>query len=236
MQTEYRKHLLPTLARTSPVMFALVLLMYCIVQPSYNSFYLFVMYFIVLCSSWVIKNLIIKPFYKLIRQTDVPVLTFGMRPEGARGCHKFTVNDKLSTTFGLPSNHSQLIWAVVVYVLCKITINWNNATKSTVDDKQKTITAFGHIWIIFSWVFLLSFALYVSYSRIYIEECNTVFQIIVSSILGGVCGFVIYYFEDDAVNFLRSKMSESPNIGSWGTGSFNFDGGKKKETTTTATA
>lgn len=201
-----RKDLFPTLARTSPLTFGCTIFIYAVVNPSYESFYLLVMYTVILCSSWVLKNLIIKPFYKLIRQTNVPVLTFGLRPKAAKGCSSFVIDDKFSNTFGIPSNHVQLIWAVVVYILCKITVNWNNATKSTYDANQTAITALGHIWIIVSWIILLSFSMYVSYSRIYIEECNTLFQIVVSALIGGISGFLVYWYENDAVNFLKEKL------------------------------
>lgn len=170
------------------------------------------MYFFVVCSTWITKNLLIKPFYKLIRKTDVPVLTFGRRPSGASGCGKFIFDDTPSTTFGLPSNHSQIAWTVAVYILCKITIKWNNATKSTDTTTDTTLTVFGHLWMVISWFLVLGGAIYISYSRIYIENCNTLFQITASSVLGAVFGFLIYYFEDDAISFLKNKISVSSTV------------------------
>ena len=71
MYSKNRQNLYPVLARASPVIFAVMLLMNCILQPSFNAFYMFVMYFIVMLSNYICKNLIFKPIYNLFNVSIV---------------------------------------------------------------------------------------------------------------------------------------------------------------------
>ena len=66
MYYEYRKALLPTLARTSPVVFPIILLFNCILSPSFESFYIFIMYFLVMLANFFAKLVVFKPIYKLL--------------------------------------------------------------------------------------------------------------------------------------------------------------------------
>ena len=193
-----RKLLVPTLSRTSPALFLIILILNCIVKPSYQSFYLFVIYVLVVLSNWVIKHLMVKPLYKLFNTTKLPFLGLGTRPSGAKSC-QFILDSKLATSFGMPSGHSQIAWTVATYIIAKIINNWKNANKD-----NKAITAFGYIWLILSCLLVLSSALYISYSRVYIEGCHTIEQVIAGGLLGIICGFITYYFENDAILLLSN--------------------------------
>jgi membrane-associated phospholipid phosphatase len=48
---------------------------------------------------------------------------------------------------------------------------------------------------------------YVSYSRVYIDGCHTIQQVIVGGLLGVLIGFLIYYYENDGVNLLRKILN-----------------------------
>ena len=203
MNNEKRNQLIPTIARTSPVLFIILLLINFIVSPSVNSFYLFIVYILVNLSNWFIKNAIVKPIYKLTGKTKLPILGIGARPYGASSCH-FTLDGKPATTFGMPSGHSQLAWFISTYILCKIISNWkNNDNDTRSNPKETVITIFSYLWLIASSIIILSIAFYISYSRVYIEGCHTKQQVILGGILGVACGFITYYFENDVINLFK---------------------------------
>ena len=203
MNNEKRNQLIPTIARTSPVLFIILLLINCIVSPSVNSFYLFIVYILVNLSNWFIKNAIVKPIYKLTGKAKLPILGIGARPYGASSCH-FTLDGKPATTFGMPSGHSQLAWFISTYILCKIISNWkNNDNDTRSNPKETVITIFSYLWLIASSIIILSIAFYISYSRVYIEGCHTKQQVILGGILGVACGFITYYFENDVINLFK---------------------------------
>jgi len=64
----------------------------------------------------------------------------------------------------------------------------------------------GYIWVICSTLFILSIMVYVSYSRVYIEGCHTIQQVVVGGMLGVLIGFLIYYYENDGVNLLAKIL------------------------------
>lgn len=125
-----------------------------------------------------------------------------MRPDNANSCN-FILDGNKSTTFGMPSGHSQLAWTLATYIICKIINNFINK-----DDKiTKTLVTFDYIWIIISCIILIISAGYISYSRVYIDSCHTIQQVTVGGLLGVCCGFIIYYFEDDIKKGLKSLMN-----------------------------
>ena len=199
MFSDYRQSIMPTLARTSPVLFAIMLLKLCIVQPSFNTFYVFIMYFIVMFSNFLAKYVIFKPLYKLLNSSKLNVLGLGARPLGAKSCH-LTLDKKAATSFGMPSGHSQLAWSVATYILCKIIYNIIN---NKYDDKSNFIKIRNYIWFCISLILILVIPIYISYSRVYIEGCHTIQQVIVGGLLGIVCGFLIYYYEDNIKKMLK---------------------------------
>jgi len=201
MYFEYRKELLPTLARTSPVLLPIILLTNCILSPTFDTFYIFIMYFIVMLTNFFIKMLIFKPIYKLVGKPKIPFLGLGSRPNNAKSCH-FILDDKVAFTFGMPSGHSQLAWTVVTYFLFKIIYKFKN-NKSNNNTNTTTTTITKYIWLCLSCIILIGIATYISYSRVYIEGCHTIQQVIIGGILGVVGGFLLYYFEDDVKNLLK---------------------------------
>lgn len=196
MNSVNRTNLLPTLSRTSPVLFLIILLFNCIIAPSYGAFYLFVIYVLVVLSNWVIKHLMVKPLYNIFNKTKLPILGIGARPSGAASC-EFILDNKIAKSFGMPSGHSQVAWTAATYIIARIITNWKNANKN-----NKVITTFGYIWLILSCLLVMAGALYISYSRVYIEGCHTIEQVTTGGLLGIICGFLIYYFEGDAVAVL----------------------------------
>ena len=185
-----------TLARTTPSLFFYLTILNCIIAPSYNSFYLFKSYCLVVLSNFIFKDLIIKPIYKLSNKTSLPILGIGARPANAESC-SLILDGISATSFGMPSGHSQIAWSVATYILYKIINNWYNNKK-----ENKKTTIFGYIWLSLSCIIVSVCAIYISYSRVYIEGCHTIQQVTVGGILGVICGFLIGYFENDVVKFI----------------------------------
>lgn len=196
-----RNALIPTLSRTSPVLLILITLLNCIVNPGYHSFYLFVIMIALLPINWIIKHLIVKPIYNLLKTDNLPILGIGKRPNGANSC-QFNLDNIPSFSYGMPSGHSQFIWTAGTYIICKIIDNWNNNWINN-SKNNVPITIFGYIWLILSFCIVLLTMVYVSYSRVYIEGCHTIQQVVVGGILGISTGFIVYYFENDVINAIR---------------------------------
>ena len=202
-----RNELLPTLSRTSPVLFFLIVVLNCILYPSYESFYLFIVYCIVNCSNFILKDYVMKPIYKLFNVKSLPLLGIGERPQDATSCGCI-IDNSIATSFGMPSGHSQLTWTVCSYLLLKIINNWyknsnKNNNNNNKNNKNKSIIS--SIWIIVSCIILLITSFYISYSRVYIEGCHTIQQVTFGGLIGIISGFLIYYFENDIIHVL-SKM------------------------------
>lgn len=200
MQTQKRKLLTSTLSRTSPVLICIFALVNCIINPSYQSFYLLIVLLSLSPLNWLIKHLIVKPLYNLLKVKTLPILGIGERPKGATSCG-FILDGIEATSYGMPSGHSQMIWTIGTYLICKAIDNWIIKTKT--DHNMTTqLTVFGYMWIILICIVILLTMIFVSYSRVYIEGCHTIQQVSVGGIIGAATGFIIYYFENDAVKVL----------------------------------
>ena len=200
MNNQNRNTLSATLSRVSPALIWIFALVNSILNPSYQSFYLLILLLILAPINWIIKNLIVKPFYSLLKVKSLPILGIGERPVGAKSCRLIldNIDDK---SYGMPSGHSQMIWTIGTYLIFKTIDNWIIKTKT---DHNMTIqlTVFDYMWIILICIVILLTMIFVSYSRVYIEGCHTIQQVIVGGILGSTSGFIIYYFENDAVKVL----------------------------------
>ena len=198
MNTSKRNNLNPTLSRSTPVIFSYLSLLNCMINPSYQSFYLFVAFNSINLSNWIIKHLIVKPIYEHLGKKSLPILGIGKRPADATSCGTY-LDGILSTTYGMPSGHSQIAWSVAIYFILKMIKKWYNNDKD-----NKPITILGYMWLILSCIFILSIATYISYSRVYIEGCHTIQQVIIGGILGSIMGFLVFFFENPVINLLSS--------------------------------
>ena len=165
------------LTRLSPAIFMASVFMYAILNPCYNSIYFLVYVLIVQLSNNIFKAVIIvqlsNNIFKQVakklygKRKSVSILGRGSRPEGACGCGLINDN-KPSTTFGMPSGHSQIAWSVSTYLILK----------------YKSIP---HI------IFLLTTAIYISFSRVQVG-CHTPAQVITGAVIGIFSGFIAYSF------------------------------------------
>ena len=99
----------------------------------------------------------------------------------------------------MPSGHSQLAWTLASYIICKIIFNFKNKK----NDTNNANLSLDYIWITVSCILLILSAGYISYSRVYIEGCHTIQQVIIGGILGICGGFILYYYENDIKNALH---------------------------------
>lgn len=153
---------------------------------------------------------IFKSIYKGFKVKQIPLLGIGDRPKGASSCSTFlTFDNKLSTTFGMPSGHSQMAWIFSSFYIFKtlgLFKKNNNETgnetengthkndcgkySSIYDKKNNSLKITINIIQI---LLLLTFALFMSYSRVYIEKCHTIQQVIIGAITGSLIGLLGIY-------------------------------------------
>ena len=195
-----RNEIYPTMARTFPVWFFYFTILNCILSPSYNSFYIFIMYCSVVGSNWIIKYLVMKPIYDLLKTNYLPILGIGSRPPKATGCH-FILDNIPANSYGMPSGHSQIAWTFATYIILKIIKKQYNNVKT-----NSIITTFDYMWLILSCILTLCIAIYISYSRVYIEGCHTIQQVIIGGFFGVISGFLIYYFENDTIHLFSKYI------------------------------
>ena len=110
---------LPTLARTSPVSLTLIMILYAMMLPGFNSFYLVILVLLTNGFNAFLKYAVMKPLYKWSGGNDLFLLGSGSRPSGAMSCH-FAIDGKKATSFGMPSGHSQIAWTIGTYLMCRL--------------------------------------------------------------------------------------------------------------------
>ena len=146
--------------------------------------------FLVLLIGGGLSNLLVfKPVFKMIYNLykklvgveTLPFLGLGRRPDGAYGCSDFYIcedikNKKLSTSFGMPSGHSQIAWTFSMYYIFEL---WKKK-RFSFSQKTKVLQTIG----------LLIFSSIMSYLRVYVEGCHTLEQVIVGGLFGSFIGFL----------------------------------------------
>ena len=123
------------------------------------------------------KEYLFRPLYK--NRKNLPLIGSGERPNGAMYCGSFiSPNDfgKKSTSFGMPSGHSQMAALVATYwSLYFYNEHYDNPSDSIIP------------------ILLIVFiSLLVLWSRIYFK-CHTLGQVSLGTILGIILGYFSYY-------------------------------------------
>lgn len=113
--------------------------------------------------NYIFKNFIFKPFMK---HKHFPFIGQGTRPSGAKNTGIFS-NNKLSTSYGMPSGHSQGIGFFLFYEL--------------LFKKYDTI---GNIIFIILSIYLL-------YSRVRLN-CHTPQQVLIGFLIGSLCAYCMF--------------------------------------------
>ena len=145
--------------------------------------------------------LFLKPLFKSIYNVfgvkKLPLLGLGGRPKGAYSCSDFyNCNDfakKIeSTSFGMPSGHSQVAWTFSCFYITEI---WNNNKIYKTSDTAK----------IFQTIMLLLFSSIMSYYRVYVEGCHTIEQVVMGAIFGGLIGYFGSLYKENLLNYLKKN-------------------------------
>ena len=176
--------------RATPATYILVVILLFLTKPSKVTLYLLVSYMVLTLSVPILKETIFRPIYYLFGKSNdkLPLFGLGRRPNGATDCGAFlNFNSKLATSFGMPSGHSQLTWMVAAYIICHLYVERDTLLENTKKWKSRSRT----MSIVFSIVVVL-FAIAVSYSRVYVEYCHTMQQVVIGGLLGVVMGIGVY--------------------------------------------
>jgi membrane-associated phospholipid phosphatase len=184
---------LPILARISPIAITIIMLLYVMMMPGFNSFYLLILILFTNGLNAFLKYAVMKPLYKLSGRNDLFLLGIGSRPSGAMSC-MFTIDGKKELSFGMPSGHTQIAWTISSYLICRLIQRFIDGINQ---DKNNNTSVATLILIFISTCIILAASIYISYSRVYIEECHTIQQVLVGGIIGIILGFLAFYFEDD---------------------------------------
>lgn len=180
------------ITRSTPTLFPVVLTAYFLINPSYLTFYLLISYLGLNVSNHILKKTF-KMIYKVTVGVDQPmaILGFGRRPTEATDCASFlNFNNTKPKSYGMPSGHSQVTWCVVTYLLLHIYSKKDTLLKDFTNNDKLRKMYLGIVSLI-----LLTFATLVSYSRVYVEYCHTLQQVIVGGLIGIIFGIVIYYIQ-----------------------------------------
>ena len=196
-QLKNRNEIIPTIARAVPALIPSIALLNCMVNPGYNAFYVLSLSIFSSVLNFFLKHAVMKPIYSLSGKKDIPVLGLGGRPKNATSCG-VCLDGKIPTSFGMPSGHSQLVWTIGTYLLCRIIMNFIDS-----HPKSEAIKILDYIWFTISLLLITAFMIYVSYSRVYIEGCHTVQQVILGAVIGIASGLMAYFFQDKIINAIR---------------------------------
>jgi membrane-associated phospholipid phosphatase len=121
----------------------------------------------------------VKFIYKSKRKNTLPILGRGYRPKANLNCSVFGEKISNEQTFGMPSGHSQIIWAVITYLV----IHQYYETEY--------LDNFNYIFPLQA-IVLISLGIFVSFSRVSID-CHTFRQVLIGGILGIGIGAGFYY-------------------------------------------
>ena len=110
----------------------------------------------------------------------------------------------------MPSGHSMTTWAVVTYLLlCLYEYNQLELVDNNLENQNTSFNILGEftnnvtinkVYTYLIVIILVSFAVLVSYSRVPIENCHTIQQVIVGGLLGIVMGGTIYFIQRKVFN------------------------------------
>ena len=100
ISNSHRLDAFPTLARIAPLSLTIMMILYAMMLPSFNSFYLVILILLSNVFNSLLKNAVMKPIYKWSGGNNLFLLGIGSRPPGAINC-KFALDGIKSTSFGI---------------------------------------------------------------------------------------------------------------------------------------
>jgi len=195
MITKNPNNVIPTLARLSPVLYPMLAILWILLKRTKVSSFLLILHIFTSVVNFGMKNIVFKPLYKYFPQLETSFLNRGNRPNGAKSCGvSLTKHDKLAFSFGMPSGHSQITWTFTTYFLCILFQTHLNLFSSIqiIEYLARSLCA----------IVLIVISLYISYSRVAIEGCHTIQQVIVGGFIGVVIGYLGFVYENRIMSLI----------------------------------
>jgi len=194
---DLRMHPVWSFIRASPYMNLYFTGILFFLKQDFASFYFAIVTILVAMSNSVLKQ-IFRSIYSLLGINEAPILGKGGRPKGATNCGAFLkFPDTESNTFGMPSGHSQSIWFFVSYIILSMYDKHNTLFNTKhLNDKVKFVSIFC----------LIFFAFLTSYSRVVIDKCHTIQQVIVGAIIGIIMAYVAFILKDKIHKILNKHL------------------------------
>ena len=128
----------------------------------------------------------VEHIFKFLGKTSLPILGRGYRPNGALNCGlSVSCPSKLATTFGMPSGHSQIIWALATFIVMQVYYNGEEFFETS-DYIGRSIGIS---------IATLLFAVLVSFSRVYVK-CHTIQQVTLGALIGAGIGAGAFFLYD----------------------------------------
>lgn len=176
--------------RAMPVMTVFYSTVNLIQNPCYKSFILFIALMYDKIFNVGMKT-IAEYGYDLYGKDEIPGLGRGKRPEGAKNTACFLkYPEQISSSFGMPSGHSQNAWLFATYLIMNILYN-SNYTNNLLDNniiENKTVI---NCLKICNVITIVGIASMVSISRV-IERCHTIQQVVIGGMIGSLLGYLTY--------------------------------------------
>lgn len=179
MFSPIRENLLWSGIRATPFIYFFYIAMNAFMTTNYETLYFVFSYCCVFICNGILK-VISKSVYNYLDVDYIFPFGQGSRPNGCTNSGTFLkVSDPTAISFGMPSGHSQLAWFFSTYLILTLIENNNNLSNKS---KYKN----------FKIIALVMLATLVSYSRVYIEGCHTLGQVIVGGVLGAVMAYLLF--------------------------------------------
>lgn len=186
---------IPIFARLSPVLYTILAILWIIIQRTKASCFLLILHVFTSVVNFGMKNIVFKPLYKYFPKLETSFLNVGNRPKGAKSCGvSITKHDELAIDYGMPSGHSQITWTFTTYFLCILFQTHTNLFSSiqTIEYLARILCA----------IVLVVISLYISYSRVAIEGCHTIQQVIVGGFIGVAIGYLGFVYENRIMSLI----------------------------------
>lgn len=196
VMTQQRQTQLWSGIRATPFLFFFHAVATAAVYPTAHN----LLYLAAYCVNFVVNSatkMTMKAIYEGLGVERLPLLGIGKRPPGASNCRTFlTWPDTPAVTYGMPSGHSQNAWFFATFMILELWRQYsrssNGSHSNNVDHGDNLVSRHPALAIVLA-VALAGFASVVSYSRVWVDKCHTLEQVIVGGLLGIALGTGAHY-------------------------------------------
>jgi membrane-associated phospholipid phosphatase len=201
-----RDNYLWSIIRATPFAGFYYTLINCIIYTNFNNVYFFIVYCIAQFINYICKYLF-RFIYNYFNINNIFLLGTGNRPNNCTNCGLFLRinNNSKPKSYGMPSGHSQLAWFFSIYSILTI-LEYNGIDIFNTNTYNiNVIYFFQNISI--KILFFIILAIIVSYSRIYVDKCHTLNQVIVGGIIGILLALIMFYLKNIIFEQYKKKYT-----------------------------